>query len=90
MDSPTAAEPLRLAFVHWLILGWATMIAMGAVYQLISVVLQRDVFSRRLGYIQFGVYFAGSSACWPDSASSGCSGSPCLPHWPCWASCCLS
>lgn len=52
-------SPSGWLFVHWLILGWATMIAMGAVYQLISVVLQRDVFSRRLGFVQFGVYFAG-------------------------------
>ena len=54
------SSPSGWLYVHWLILGWATMIAMGAVYQLISVVLQRDVFSRRLGYIQFGVYTAGS------------------------------
>jgi hypothetical protein len=53
-------SPSGWLYVHWLILGWATMIAMGAVYQLISVVLQRDVYSRRLGYIQFGVYTAGS------------------------------
>lgn len=53
-------SPSGWLYVHWLILGWATMIAMGAVYQLISVVLQRDVFSRRLGYVQFGIYTVGS------------------------------
>lgn len=53
-------SPSGWLYVHWLILGWATMIAMGAVYQLISVVLQRDVFSRRLGYVQYTVYTAGA------------------------------
>jgi len=45
---------------HLLVLGWATMIAMGAVYQLVPVVLQnRNLFSERLGYVQYAVFTAG-------------------------------
>lgn len=46
--------------VHLLLLGWGTMIAMGAVYQLISVVLQANVYSITLGYIQY-FFFAGGT-----------------------------
>lgn len=46
--------------VHLLVLGWATMIAMGAVYQLIHVVLQRNIYSTRLGYIHFAFYSIGT------------------------------
>ncbi|MBB3111160.1 hypothetical protein FHS18_003228 [Paenibacillus phyllosphaerae] len=38
---------------HLLILDWATMIAMGAVYQLMDVVLQRKVYSVKLGYLHY-------------------------------------
>lgn len=59
-----AAEPMRntdgLFRVHLLVLDWATMIAMGAVYQLIDVVLQRRIYSRVLGYIHYGFFTAGS------------------------------
>jgi hypothetical protein len=45
--------------VHLLVLGWATMIAMGAVYQLISVVLQGNIYSERLGYVHFWTFLIG-------------------------------
>ncbi|OUM95880.1 MAG: hypothetical protein BAA02_03080 [Paenibacillaceae bacterium ZCTH02-B3] len=45
---------------HLFVLGWATMIAMGAVYQLVPVVLQnRQLFSRKLGYAQYAVFATG-------------------------------
>lgn len=44
---------------HLLILGWATMIAMGAVYQLINVVLQSQIYSEKLGFIQFAISLVG-------------------------------
>lgn len=45
--------------VHLLILGWATMTAMGAIYQLISVVLQSNIYSERLGFIHYGLFLVG-------------------------------
>lgn len=45
--------------VHLLILGWATMTAIGAVYQLISVVLQTKIYSERLGFVHYGCFLAG-------------------------------
>jgi hypothetical protein len=45
--------------VHLLVLGWATMIAMGAVYQLISVVLQSKIYSERLGFVHYGFFLVG-------------------------------
>jgi hypothetical protein len=46
--------------IHLLVLDWATMIAMGAVYQLIDVVLQRRIHSRLLGYIHYACFTVGS------------------------------
>ncbi len=46
---------------HLLVLGWATMIAMGAVYQLINVVLQSNIFSEKLGFTNYGVFTIGSA-----------------------------
>ncbi|WP_341278064.1 hypothetical protein [Paenibacillus sp. FSL H8-0537] len=45
--------------IHLIILGWATMIAMGAVYQLIHVILQSKIFSERLAYVHYGCFTAG-------------------------------
>ena len=45
--------------VHLLVLGWAAMTAMGAVYQLISVVLQSKIYSERLGFIQYAFFLIG-------------------------------
>ena len=47
--------------VHLFVLGWATMLAMGAVYQLINVILQSNIYSERLGYIQYAVFTVGLS-----------------------------
>ncbi|WP_088033355.1 hypothetical protein [Evansella clarkii] len=52
-------SPAALAMAHLFILGWATMLAMGAVYQLIQVVSQRPVHSSKLGFIHFGLYISG-------------------------------
>jgi len=45
--------------VHLFVLGWATMLAMGAVYQLIHVILQTPIYSERLGYIHYSVFTVG-------------------------------
>ncbi|WP_018752472.1 hypothetical protein [Paenibacillus sanguinis] len=45
--------------VHLFVLGWATMLAMGAVYQLIHVILQTNLYSERLGYIHYVLFTVG-------------------------------
>jgi cbb3-type cytochrome oxidase subunit 1 len=52
------APPLPL-LVHLTALGWLTMVAMGALYQFVPVVLDVPIFSHRLGRAQFYVYLAG-------------------------------
>jgi hypothetical protein len=46
-------------YIHLFVLGWATMLAMGAVYQLINVILQSQIWSERLGYVHYAVFTAG-------------------------------
>jgi hypothetical protein len=45
--------------VHFYLLGFVIMIMMGALYQLIPVALEIPVFSFKIGYIQFYIYFFG-------------------------------
>ena len=47
--------------IHLFVLGWATMLAMGAVYQLISVILQSKIYSERLGYVHYVLFTSGLS-----------------------------
>ncbi|TMV50346.1 hypothetical protein FE783_12405 [Paenibacillus mesophilus] len=47
--------------VHLFVLGWATMLAMGAVYQLIHVILQSGIYSERLGYAHYTLFTVGLS-----------------------------
>jgi hypothetical protein len=49
---------LWMAF-HLLILGWAVMIVMGAMYQLVPVAFLTPIWSERFGFIQFGVTAIG-------------------------------
>ncbi len=51
--------PHLLAATHLAALGWLTMIAMGALYQFVPVVLDVPIFSERLGKAQFYLYLAG-------------------------------
>ncbi len=51
--------PHLLAVTHLAALGWLTMIAMGALYQFVPVVLDVPIFSERLGKVQFYLYLAG-------------------------------
>lgn len=58
--SPNLARlPEGLSLAHLFILGWASMLAMGAIYQLIAVVTQQSIYSNRLGFIHFGLYSVG-------------------------------
>lgn len=44
---------------HLFILGWALMIAMGAMYQLVPVAFLTPIWSEKFGFIQMGVYIVG-------------------------------
>ena len=51
--------PHLLAVTHLTALGWLTMVAMGALYQFVPVVLDVPIFSERLGKVNFYVYLTG-------------------------------
>ena len=53
-------NPIGWSRIHLLVLGWATMIAMGAVYQLINVVLQSKIYSEKLGFVHYGFFMIGT------------------------------
>lgn len=44
---------------HIFILGWISMLAMGASFQLVQVILNAKLYSRLLGYVHFVFYTAG-------------------------------
>jgi len=45
--------------IHLFVLGWATMLAMGAIYQLTHVILQRNIYSEKLGYAHYVLFTSG-------------------------------
>lgn len=51
--------PAGWSVSHLLVLGWATMVAMGAVYQLLHVVLKEKIFSEALGFVHYGLFAGG-------------------------------
>ncbi|PDO09553.1 MAG: hypothetical protein BLM47_12050 [Candidatus Reconcilbacillus cellulovorans] len=57
-----ARTPDGWFYAHLFVLGWATMIATGAMYQLLRVILQKEYTNRRLGYVQYAVFVAGLAA----------------------------
>jgi hypothetical protein len=54
--------PAIWSFAHLFILGWALMIAMGSMYQLVPVAFLTPIWSEKLGFIQFGVLATGVSS----------------------------
>lgn len=54
-------SPVGWFHAHLFVLGWATMLAMGAVYQLINVILQSEIYSERLGYVHYLFFTIGLS-----------------------------
>ena len=52
-------HPRLVALAHTVTLGWITLGIMGASYQLIPIVLERRVWSERLGRWQFWILAAG-------------------------------
>lgn len=55
----TPRTPAGWSVSHLLVLGWASMVAMGAVYQLLHVVLKEKVFSETLGFVHYGLFAGG-------------------------------
>lgn len=51
--------PAGWFYTHLFVLGWATMLAMGAFYQLINVILQKEIYSRKLGYVHYFFFTFG-------------------------------
>ncbi|MGA8942205.1 MAG: cbb3-type cytochrome c oxidase subunit I, partial [Thermoactinomyces sp.] len=51
--------PSGWAFTHLFVLGGASMIAMGAVYQLVPVVVNRPLYSKRMGLVHYGLFVIG-------------------------------
>lgn len=52
-------HPQLLAITHMAALGWGTLIIFGAVYQLLPVILETDLYSYKLGWLSAGLFLAG-------------------------------
>lgn len=52
-------QPEPLTFVHLAILGWATLIVMGTMTQLVPVILETTLFSNWIAKIVFWLYLLG-------------------------------
>jgi len=44
---------------HFLLLGWAVMVVMGAMYQLVPVAFLTPIWNERFGFLQFGITAIG-------------------------------
>src|SRR5690606_37726380 len=51
--------PAIWSAAHLFILGWALMVAMGAMYQLVPVAFLTPIWNEKFGFIQFGVTALG-------------------------------
>ncbi len=52
-------QPRILALTHTVTLGWITLTIMGASYQILPIVLERPIWSERLGRWQFALLAVG-------------------------------
>lgn len=52
-------SPIIWTSAHLFVIGWASMVAKGAMYQLVPVAFQVSIYSKRLGYLHFGCMVAG-------------------------------
>jgi hypothetical protein len=52
-------NPHGWLLAHAMLLGWASMVAMGASLQLTQVIMRTTIFSRTLGFVQYGCFIAG-------------------------------
>src|SRR5690606_33996350 len=53
-------NPVTLALVHSAALGWGTMIIVGAAYQLLPVIFERELFSSRMAFVSFWFLLVGT------------------------------
>lgn len=53
-------QPHLLGLTHLATLGWITMVMMGALYQLVPVVLETKLWSVRLAHLTFWIYLPGA------------------------------
>jgi hypothetical protein len=51
--------PAIWSAAHFLVLGWALMVAMGAMYQLVPVAFLTKIWNEKFGFLQFGVTAIG-------------------------------
>ncbi len=52
-------HPKLLAITHMAALGWGTLIIFGAVYQLLPVILETDLYSHKAGWLSIGLFVSG-------------------------------
>ncbi|WP_411275458.1 hypothetical protein [Daejeonella sp.] len=52
-------HPQLLAVTHMAALGWGTLIIFGAVYQLLPVILETELYSHKAGWISIGLFVSG-------------------------------
>ena len=53
------SSPVLLPLTHLLTLGWITMTIMGAMFQLVPVITERNLFSEAIARVVYYVYLAG-------------------------------
>lgn len=56
---PYLANPRALLVVHLTTLGWAGLVVLGALHQLLPVVLQVGLYSEKLGFAGTGTFLGG-------------------------------
>lgn len=59
VESQSLRSPKGWFLAHLFLLGWATMVAMGASFQITQVILRTSIYSRAMGYIQFVLFGIG-------------------------------
>lgn len=52
-------HPQLLAITHMAALGWGTLVIFGAIYQLLPVILETELYSHKAGWWSLGLFFAG-------------------------------
>lgn len=53
-------NPKLLAFTHIGVLGWISMIIFGALYQLLPVIVEKPLYSEKLGWITYALLLPGT------------------------------
>jgi hypothetical protein len=59
LANESAQSPDIWGATHLLLLGFAVMVAMGAMYQLVPVAMQSEIYSLKLGYLHYYTFVIG-------------------------------